>query len=103
MGRLLAACEAADRDPDGLVFSVPTTVCLGNDRAEVERRARAIGRDPDNWGASDLGGTPDEVLDRLHDYAAAGIERAYLQVLDLADLDHIRLIAERVMPVVDGF
>ena len=28
----------------------------------------------------------------------AGTERIYLQVLDLADLDHLELVAEKVMP-----
>ncbi|MGH9117697.1 MAG: LLM class F420-dependent oxidoreductase [Acidimicrobiales bacterium] len=103
VGRVRTACEAAGRDPDDVLTSIAVSVCCGRDRAEVERRARAIGRDPNNWGDSDLGGSPDEVVDRLHDYAAAGIGRAYLQVLDLGDLDHIRLIAERVAPTVDGF
>jgi F420-dependent oxidoreductase-like protein len=103
IGRVRAACEAAGREPDALTYSVAGCVCCGQDRAEVGRRARAIGRDPDNWSASDIRGTPGEVVDRLHEYAAAGIRRAYLQVLDLGDLDHIRLIAEKVMPTVDGF
>lgn len=103
LGRVHAACAAAGRDPVDVVYSVAVCVCCGQDRAEVERRARAIGRDPDNWLDSDVGGTPHEVVDRLHEYAAAGIRRAYLQVLDLGDLDHIRLIAEKVTPTVDGF
>jgi F420-dependent oxidoreductase-like protein len=103
IGRVRDAFSAAGRDADGAVMSVAVTVCCGADRAEVERRARAVGRDPGAWGGSDVGGTPDEVVDRLHDYAAAGVRRTYLQVLDIADLDHLRLIADRVMPVVDGF
>jgi F420-dependent oxidoreductase-like protein len=103
VGRVRVACEAADRDPDRMVMSVAVTVCCGVDADEVARRAGAIGRHPGSWKASDVGGTPDEVVDRLHDYAAAGIQRAYLQVLDLADLDHLRLLADQVTPIVDGF
>lgn len=33
-------------------------------------------------------------------YAEAGAERAYLQVMDLDDLDHLRLVAAEVMPHV---
>jgi hypothetical protein len=33
-------------------------------------------------------------------YAAVGVERVYLQVLDLSDLDHLRLVAAEVMPHV---
>jgi F420-dependent oxidoreductase-like protein len=103
VGRLRSACESDERDPDSLIYSIAVTICCGADRAEVERRASAIGRQPGKWGDSDVGGTVEEVIDRLHDYAAAGIERAYLQVLDIHDLDHIRLLADRVAPIVDGF
>jgi F420-dependent oxidoreductase-like protein len=103
VGRVRAACEQAGRDPDDMTMSVAVTVCCGVDQDEVARRAKAIGRDPRSWKGSDVGGTPVEVVDRLHDYAAGGIERAYLQVLDLADLDHLRLVSAEVMPTVDGF
>jgi F420-dependent oxidoreductase-like protein len=103
VGRVRSACEAAGRDPDGMVMSVAVTVCCGLDQDDVARRAKAIGRDPGAWKGSDVGGTPVEVVDRLHDYAAGGIERAYLQVLDLSDLDHLRLVADKVVPTVDGF
>jgi hypothetical protein len=43
---------------------------------------------------------PSEVVDRLQSFAAAGAETAYLQILDLDDLDHLRLIAAEVMPAV---
>jgi alkanesulfonate monooxygenase SsuD/methylene tetrahydromethanopterin reductase-like flavin-dependent oxidoreductase (luciferase family) len=33
-----------------------------------------------------------------HSYAAAGASRMYLQMLDQTDLDHLRLVAEAVMP-----
>ena len=37
------------------------------------------------------------MLDTLASYAEAGAERVYLQVLDLDDLDHLRLLAEEVL------
>ncbi len=43
-------------------------------------------------------GRPEEVVDYLKTYADIGATRAYLQVLDLDDLDHIDLIASEVMP-----
>jgi F420-dependent oxidoreductase-like protein len=98
--RARQACEAIDRDPDSVLHSVAVTVCCGADEAEVARRAEAIGRTPGSWSDSELGGTPAEVIDRLGQYAEAGIERAYLQVLDLSDLDHISLLAAEVKPHV---
>jgi len=31
-----------------------------------------------------------------------GAERFYLQILDLSDLDHLRLVAEQVLPHAPG-
>jgi F420-dependent oxidoreductase-like protein len=90
------ACDAAGRDPASMVFSSAVTVAVGKDDAEVARRAEAIGRTPGEWGAADVGGTPARVVDVLGRYAEAGATRVYLQVLDLADLDHLDLIAAEV-------
>jgi F420-dependent oxidoreductase-like protein len=92
------ACEEAGRDPASLVYSSAVTVCVGKDDAEVARRASAIGRTPGEWRPADVAGTPAEVVDRLGRYAEAGAERAYLQVLDLSDLDHLDLVASEVAP-----
>ena len=35
-------------------------------------------------------------------FAEHGAERFYLQVLDLNDLDHLRLVAEEVLPHAPG-
>ncbi len=96
--RVRAACEARDRDPGDLVYSAAQVVAVGQDEAEVERRAAAIGREPAELRANGAAGTPAEVVERLQAYAALGATRAYLQVLDLSDLDHLALIAEEVAP-----
>jgi hypothetical protein len=41
-----------------------------------------------------------EVVDTVAAFVEAGAERVYLQVLDLADLDHLRLIAAEVAPAL---
>ncbi|HEX3793809.1 MAG TPA: LLM class F420-dependent oxidoreductase [Acidimicrobiales bacterium] len=97
-GRVRAACKARGRDPKTLTLSAAQVVCCGKDEAEVERRAAAIGRQPDELRQNGAAGTPDEVVARLKEFAAIGAERVYLQVLDLNDLDHIRLISEDVLP-----
>jgi alkanesulfonate monooxygenase len=100
IARVRAACESAGRDPDDLVYSNAHTVCVGSDEAEVARRAEFIGRTTDDLRENAVAGTPEEVVDRIGRYAELGATRLYLQVLDLHDLDHIRLIAEEVMPHV---
>jgi F420-dependent oxidoreductase-like protein len=92
------ACEETGRDPASLVYSSAVTACVGRDDAEVARRAEAIGYDVEGIRRQGVVGTPAEVVDQLGRYAEAGTERAYLQVLDLADLDHLDLIAAEVAP-----
>ena len=71
---------------------------MGRDDAEVARRAAAIGRDVDDLRANGVAGTPAQAVDTLGRYAEAGATRAYLQVLDLSDLDHLDLVAAEVAP-----
>ena len=97
-GRVDAACAEIGRDPKELVRSVAQVVCLGADDAAVERRAAAIGRDPVELRDNGLAGTPEQVRDRLGEWAEeTGVTRVYLQVLDLADLDHVEEIAAALL------
>ena len=100
--RVRAACEAVGRDPGSLAWSNALVVCVGSDEAEFRRRAEAIGREPDELRENGVAGTVPEAVETLRRYAGAGSERAYLQVLDLADLDHLRLLAAEVAPQVRG-
>ena len=92
------ACEAAGRDPASVVWSVALIVCCGSSEQEVARRAAAIGREVDELRQNGLAGSPQEVVDKLGRYAEAGAQRCYLQVLDLSELDHLRLVGEEVQP-----
>src|SRR3954447_19186255 len=93
-----AACDEAGRDPGELTYSSALVVCVGRDDAEVARRAAAIGRDVDELRASGVAGTPAQAVDTLGRFGEAGASRVYLQVLDLADLDHLDLVAAEVAP-----
>jgi F420-dependent oxidoreductase-like protein len=95
-----AACEAAGRDPASMRFSAAVVVCCGEDEDEFRRRAAAIGREPDELRQNGVAGTVSEVADKLGGFVDAGAERVYLQVLDLHDLDHLRLIAGEVAPTL---
>jgi len=99
-GRVRAAVEAAGRPADSMTYSAALVVCVGADEAEVDRRAAAIGREKAELRENGVAGTPDEAVAKLATYAEAGVERVYLQVLDLSDLDHLRLLAAEVMPRV---
>ncbi|MCT9929505.1 LLM class F420-dependent oxidoreductase [Planotetraspora sp. A-T 1434] len=96
--RVREACEEAGRG--SILLSAAQTVCVGRDDAEVARRAEAIGEDIARLRAGGLVGTPEEIVDKIGKFAELGAERIYLQVLDLADLDHLELIAAEVLPHV---
>lgn len=99
--RVDAACERIGRDPATITRSVAQTVCVGADEAEVRRRAETIGRDTADLRANGIAGTPGEVADTIGRWREAGVTRIYLQVLDLDDLDHLELIAAKVMPQLE--
>ena len=92
------ACEAIGRDPSDLHRSSAVVVCCGAGDAEIARRAERIGRQVDDLKANGACGTPDDLVERLKEWEAAGAGTVYLQVLDLEDLDHIRLLGARVLP-----
>ena len=96
--RVRTAAAAAGRvQPPA--FSAAVVLCCGRDDAEVRRRAAVIGRDVDEMRANGGAvGTPDEVVDLIGRYREAGASRLYLQTLDLADLDHVDLVASAVAP-----
>ncbi|MCX2734362.1 LLM class F420-dependent oxidoreductase [Saccharopolyspora sp. NFXS83] len=97
--RVAAACTAIGRDAGEIVRSAALVLCVGKDDAEIARRAAAIGRDVDELRANGLAGTPAEAVDKIGTWRErTGITRLYLQVLDLADLDHVDLVAAEVAP-----
>ena len=98
--RVRHACEAIGRDPGTMRFSSALVLCVGADEGELERRARAIGREVGELRQNGLAGTVEEVVDKVGRYAESGQTRLYLQMLDLQDLDHLRLVAAEVMPHV---
>jgi len=93
--RVRAACAVTGRS---VLMSAAQTIAVGRDDAEVARRAEAIGQTPENVRKHGLGGTVEEVVDKLGRYAEIGAERVYLQTFDLSDLDHLALIAHEVVP-----
>jgi F420-dependent oxidoreductase-like protein len=98
--RVRGACAADGRDPASMIFSTAQVVCCGKDEAELARRAAAIGRELSDLRENGLAGSPAEIVDKLGAFAEAGATTAYLQILDLADLDQLDLLASQVLPQV---
>jgi F420-dependent oxidoreductase-like protein len=99
--RVRKACEDAGRDPATLRLSHAIVVCCGADETQVKQRAAGIGRDVAELREHGAAGTPAEVVERLAVYRDMGAQRSFLQLLDLHDLDHLALIAEEVLPLVE--
>jgi F420-dependent oxidoreductase-like protein len=94
--RVRAACAEAGRAADSMVYSVAQVVCCGRSQGELASRAAAIGHEVDELRNDGLAGTPAEVAAKIGQFAEIGAGRVYLQVLDLADLDHLELLAELI-------
>ncbi|HEY1972358.1 MAG TPA: LLM class F420-dependent oxidoreductase [Pseudonocardia sp.] len=99
--RVAAACSAIGRDPDTIRRSAALVVAIGKDDAEFARRAAAIGQTTEQARAVGVAGSPQEAIDLLGNWRErTGITRIYLQLLDIADLEHVELIASEVMPAL---
>ena len=96
--RVRAAAKEGGRDPASITYSAAQVLCCGRTEAEVARRADAIGRDVEELRSNGLAGTPAEIVAKAGLFADAGTTRLYLQVLNLADLEHLALVAAEVMP-----
>jgi len=96
------AWEAEGRDPATVRFSLMTGSVVGEDRAEVLDRARAVMAtiretgDPEAFlrGRADtwVVGTVDQARDRLDELEAAGVDRVMLQHLAPDDLGMVALL-----------
>lgn len=97
--RVAAAVADAGRSADSMTYSAAFVLCAGRDEDEIARRAVAIGREVDELrGNSPTVGTPAEIVDKLGPFLQAGVQRVYLQVLDMSDLDHLEFFAREVLP-----
>jgi alkanesulfonate monooxygenase SsuD/methylene tetrahydromethanopterin reductase-like flavin-dependent oxidoreductase (luciferase family) len=102
-----AAAEEAGRNPEAITVSVMGPVITGADpsayRTVLEATASAVGRPPERieerWKAAGLPvGPPDEVRETIASLERVGVEKLYVQHLDLSDLAPL----EAVFSVLEG-
>jgi F420-dependent oxidoreductase-like protein len=93
--RVRAAAARHGRD---VALSAGVVVAIGRTRDEAERRAAPL-HVPSALPPEDpVVGGPEVLVERIHEMAAIGATRLHLRVIDMSDLDHLDLIAERVLP-----
>jgi F420-dependent oxidoreductase-like protein len=99
--RVLGACDTYGRPADRpLTLSAGVVVALGRTDEEAHRRATPL-HVPSALPPEDpVIGSPDALVQRLGELAEIGATRVHLRVIDMSDLDHVELIADRVLPHV---
>jgi F420-dependent oxidoreductase-like protein len=98
--RVRAACTAQGREPTDVTMSGVLIACCGSSENEIARRAAAIELPLAQLYAAGATGSPAQVIERCQQGREAGAETLYLQIRDLDDLDHIRLIGAEVLPAL---
>jgi len=95
--RVDAECHDIGRDPVTLRRSVTITVLCGSATADLRRRRAAI---PGPIGEPDIAGTPQQIADELLRFTEFGVNRAYLRVADLHDVEHVELLGRELLPLL---
>ncbi|GGQ66396.1 LLM class F420-dependent oxidoreductase [Couchioplanes azureus] len=97
--RVRRACDTYARPADRpLGLSAGVVVAVGRTDAEAHRRAAPL-HVPSALPPEDpVVGSPDALVQRLGELAEIGATRVHLRIIEMSDLDHVDLIAERVLP-----
>jgi F420-dependent oxidoreductase-like protein len=106
--RLLAACEAIERDPSSLRLSLAINTLVGTTTADLEDRVgrlmakRGQTGDPAahiaGLGPDRLVGTPEQILEQLTVFAGVGVGRVMMQHLLHEDLEALAIIGHEIIP-----
>jgi F420-dependent oxidoreductase-like protein len=92
--------EAARRHGRSLGLSAGVVVAIGRTEAEARLRAAPL-HVPSALPPEDpVVGSPDALVQRIGELAAIGATRVHLRIIEMNDLDHVELIASRVLPQV---
>ena len=103
--RVAEACERVSRYEAGrrpLTLSAGIVVAIGRTDAEAARRAAPLHVKSALPPEDPVVGSPAQLVDRIGEFAAIGATRVHLRLIDLADLDHLELIAGDVLPHLGG-
>jgi F420-dependent oxidoreductase-like protein len=89
---------AAGRPP--LLMSAGVVVACGRTDADAQRRAAPLHAKTALPPEDPVVGPPSMLVDRIGELAAIGTGRVHLRLIDMADFDHLELIAAQVLPHV---
>jgi alkanesulfonate monooxygenase SsuD/methylene tetrahydromethanopterin reductase-like flavin-dependent oxidoreductase (luciferase family) len=103
--------KAEGRQPGDLKRTVMVPIICWLDEADLERRLDHLRRDPPMFPLmsteetlalirryfAGILGTPDEVIEQLSAYAAAGVEEVIIQWFGLGDIEGLTTLADKVL------
>jgi F420-dependent oxidoreductase-like protein len=109
-GRVRDAVDAAGRDQSGVTTSFMTWVFVGDSERAWKARVEQARRMDSSAGPFEdyladiardcIVGTPEDAVERMNAYVAAGVQRFVLNHELFDDLDQIELLATRILPKV---
>jgi F420-dependent oxidoreductase-like protein len=100
LGVLHEHCRAVGRDPRKIAVSEQVMVCIGANKAEVDRTwEMAKRRKPFSFTA--VKGTPEEVIDQLRERVARGVTMFMMMFADMGPPQTVELFAREVMPAFE--
>jgi len=91
-------CAGLGRDPATVRLSTTLPVCCGRTAGEAAQRAAALGDAGTRLLGQGVVGTPADVLGRIRELAAAGVDTVYFHIYDAADTEHVQLLGRTTAP-----
>ena len=87
-------CEAVGRDPAEIRHTLLLPLCLSNDTAVVERFCKGNGADA-------LAGPKNRIIDKINEFAEAGVSEVYFSHLRVGDVAHFQEVEEEIVTAFD--
>lgn len=101
--RVAEVADHVGRAGRPLAMSIGVVVACGRTPADAKRRAETLYENNSALPNEDpLIGEPDQLVQRIGEFAQLGADRVYLRLTDMSDLDHVELIAGDVLPQLPG-
>jgi F420-dependent oxidoreductase-like protein len=101
--RVKLACARLGREASGktpLVLSAGVVVAIGRTDHEAQRRAAPLHAPSALPPEDPVVGSPAQLVQRIGEFAGIGVTRIHLRLIEIADIDHLELIASDVLPQV---
>jgi alkanesulfonate monooxygenase SsuD/methylene tetrahydromethanopterin reductase-like flavin-dependent oxidoreductase (luciferase family) len=97
---LRAHSAAVGRPHEQITRTLITWFPIGGTAAEAEAKRRYFEGNPPTFAG--LVGTPEQIVERLRQYEAVGVQEVYVSMRDAYELESIALFGDTVIPALAG-